>query len=117
MKIRFSIAASTLALLTSAGVATAQHHLIDAKACSDLRSDKYTKLVRQLKTAPKNSVDVATHQVIYTTFKDLAEEAKKNRTPRVSADGFRALFVLGSGRNKRALMYKSNSECIWVKAR
>ena len=102
----------------SASVAdAAKFHLINEKSCADLHAPKYAKMVRQMQNPPKNSIDVASQNVIYSTFEDLAKKAKKARSTKVSPDGFKPLFVLGKGRNKRALMYKSKSECIWVKVK
>ena len=72
-----------------------------------------------MQSPPKNPVDVASRSVMYSTFEGLQKTARQGckRKDKVALDGFEPLFTLGSGRKKRALMYKSNSECTWVKVK
>ncbi|WP_152618450.1 hypothetical protein [Leisingera sp. ANG-Vp] len=119
MKTILSVCALGLVFAAGSAAAAGKHCLIKQDACSDLRSAKNANLVRLLQSPPKNSVDAASHSVIYSTFEGLQKTARQGckRKDKVALDGFEPLFTLGSGRQKRALMYKSNSECTWVKVK
>ena len=108
-------------LLTSAGNAMAQgkYCLIEGDTCSELYADKNKAMLRQLRKKDKNSVDLMTSAVIYSTFEKLQSDANKSckKNDRVSVKNYKPLFILRNGREKRALMVKDRKLCTWVKVK
>lgn len=110
-----SLAVATM--LSATAVSAAESCLIEASACEDIQSKKNANLVKILK-APKTGVDQMTVSVIYSTFEDLQAKSDGCKSAeKVSLKGFKSVFVLGAGANKRALMAKGASNCAWVKVK
>jgi len=106
--------------LAPQGAQAASACLLEQKPCSDLYLKKNASMLKSLrKTSGRNSSDTMIAQIIYGTFEKLQTEANKGckKADRVDLAGYKPLFVLGSGKSKRALFVQGKQNCTWVKVK
>lgn len=114
--------AAVLAVLVSGSSAEAKagRCLLESTYCDDF-SGSDGKLLGLMRKKPSQYIgmDQTSVSIVYSTLEKGQKKADKNcrQKDKVSLDGFRAMFVVGSGKSKRALMLKNKNTCTWVKVK
>ncbi|MDA7426598.1 hypothetical protein [Thalassococcus lentus] len=105
--------------LLGAPVAAKDVCLLKASVCEGMYEAKYKDLFAKLRNPslqkPSDGLAVS---VMYNTFESAEKDAKRcKRKEKVSMDDFKPYFVMGQGKNKRAMMVRGKSECAWVRVK
>ena len=108
-----------LAVIAAGPVVAKDVCLLDASMCESMYAAKHKDIFDKLRNPAKRGPgDALAMSVMYSTFQDAEKKTRRcKRSEKVSLDGFSAYFVMGQGREKRAMMVRGKSECAWVQVK